>query len=260
MEIDGAWGYMRYLRAFIYLYSFLGVVFLILGSINPLLYMFSLFAFALTVGFYYAYRKSTLQDAQRGYPRNSHPIDESSSCELSNPLPPQPEIIEPSLKSESSPEIEEPLFESENSPPDFEHMSKIETANWMREHPTPAEKRMLEILNSSIAPNFPEHPFNFQDLKYGYIFDFHCPTLGLDIEVDGGIHNNRRIKDSERDFYLAERGVNVFRVSNNEVFDNSKGVAETLCKIIKDKDEQLESEKRNFARQREKAERYRRRY
>lgn len=151
-------------------------------------------------------------------------------------------------------------FKFENSEQDFEYMSKIEKANWMREHPTPAEKRMWELLNSSIAPHFPEHPFCSQYIQNGYILDFYCPTLSLDIEVDGGSHNNRVGYDWERDTNLTNGGIQVLRTTNDQVFTNSRALSISLHKIIQDKDEQLESEKRYSDMRNERAEWYRRKY
>lgn len=163
-----------------------------------------------------------------------NPLNLTQSLEVSN------------LPSPTSETPESPL-ESENIAPDFAYMSKIEKANLMREKPEPAEKKMLEILNSSVSPHFPEHPFYFQNLQCGYILDFYCPTLKLAIEVDGSSHDNKRGYDWERQTHLEQRGIQVLRASNNEVFSNPQGLADSLCKIIQEKNEQLEEKKRYSA-------------
>jgi len=97
---------------------------------------------------------------------------------------------------------------------------------------------MCEILTTSVISKFPEHNFCSQSLQYGYILDFYCPTLKLAVEVDGAVHNNRRVKDSEKDFHLAKHGIQVFRVSNAEVFDSPEVLIDSLCKIIQEITEQ----------------------
>ena len=155
-------------------------------------------------------------------------------------LPLPPSTLSPTEDSESPLELEnedsesESPLEVENSQPDLEYMSKIEKANWMRINPTLAEKRMIEILNSNVVPNFPEHYFEIQSLQYGYILDFYFPTLRLAIEVDGSSHNNKVGDDWERDANLERRGIRTRRATNEQVFGNPQGLAYSLCKIIQD--------------------------
>jgi very-short-patch-repair endonuclease len=135
----------------------------------------------------------------------------------------------PAASPYPSPELSTP------PPTELSHTAKLDKADEMRDNPTPAEKRMREILNSSVTANFPEHIFYPQSLQYGYILDFYCPTLHLAIEVDGGSHNNRRGYDWERDTHLARWGIQVLRANNDEVFNNPQALANSLCKIIQEK-------------------------
>ena len=112
---------------------------------------------------------------------------------------------------------------------------KYEKANEMRRDPTPAEARMWEILKSQVMPNFPGHIFYRQMVAYGYILDFYCPTLRLGLEIDGGIHDNQKRYDRQRDTNLARRGIKVVRARNEVVFNRPEALARQLCQIIKDK-------------------------
>jgi very-short-patch-repair endonuclease len=47
-----------------------------------------------------------------------------------------------------------------------------------------------------------------------YIVDFYCPSLGLVIEVDGGIHESQVEYDDQRQRHLEQLGCKVFRTSN----------------------------------------------
>ena len=132
-------------------------------------------------------------------------------------------------------------------PPKSPYQLKLEKADEMRSNPTPAEKRMWEILNSSVTPNFLEHIFYPQSVQYGYILDFYCPTLNLAIEVDGDSHNSRRGYDWERDTHLSRGGIQVLRASNDEVFNNPQALADSLCKIIQEKNQQLYRNTHNSA-------------
>jgi very-short-patch-repair endonuclease len=90
---------------------------------------------------------------------------------------------------------------------------------------------MWEILKSQVMPNFPNHIFHRQYVAYGYILDFYCPTLRLGLEIDGDIHDGQRRYDRQRDSHLAQRGIQVLRTRNENVFNNPQ-LANELCKII----------------------------
>jgi len=112
---------------------------------------------------------------------------------------------------------------------------KFEKAYEMRHNPTPTETRMWEILKAQVMPNFPNHIFYRQSVAYGYILDFYCPTLRLCLEIDGGIHDDQRRYDRQRDSNLARWGIKVLRTRNEVVLNNPQILATQLCKIIQDK-------------------------
>jgi very-short-patch-repair endonuclease len=124
-------------------------------------------------------------------------------------------------------------------PPQTSYQYKLQKAAEMRNNPTPAERRMREILNTSVIPNFPEYIFESQSVQYGYILDFYCPTLRLAIEVDGGSHSNRQGYDWERDTHLTNHGIQVLRTTNAQVFNNPQDLVNSLNKIIQEKSEQV---------------------
>jgi len=113
--------------------------------------------------------------------------------------------------------------------------SKFSKAYDMRYNPTEAEARMWEILRDQVMPNFPEHIFYRQSVQYGYILDFYCPTLRIGLEIDGGVHDDQRMYDGQRDSNLHRRGIQVYRTTNDEVFNNPQGLATQLCQIIQKK-------------------------
>lgn len=68
-----------------------------------------------------------------------------------------------------------------------------------------------------------------------YIVDFYCAKAKLVIELDGSQHyeGQNPQKDEERTTFLQGYGVTVFRIPNNEVNENFRGVCEGINVAIK---------------------------
>lgn len=67
-----------------------------------------------------------------------------------------------------------------------------------------------------------------------FIVDFYCPEGNLVIELDGGQHYSEagKVEDAQRDNYLKKLGLSVLRFSDREVFENLKGVTETIWSYL----------------------------
>ena len=67
-----------------------------------------------------------------------------------------------------------------------------------------------------------------------YIVDFYCASAGLVIELDGSQHFEEKEKkrDEERDTFLSQQGVTVFRYTNNELSKNFGGVCQHILERI----------------------------
>ncbi len=63
-----------------------------------------------------------------------------------------------------------------------------------------------------------------------FIVDFYGPKGNLVVELDGGQHysSEGKIKDNLRDAYMEGMGLRVLRFSDREVFENMRGVFETI--------------------------------
>jgi len=63
-----------------------------------------------------------------------------------------------------------------------------------------------------------------------YVVDFCCESARLIVELDGGQHYSTegKMKDRERDDFMAGIGLKVLRFSDREVFENLNGVLETI--------------------------------
>lgn len=124
----------------------------------------------------------------------------------------------------------------------FSKTSEIDSlshfAQYMRNHPTPAEAAMNEILRK-VNREFPDYIFYCQHIQPPHIIDFYCPQLSLGIEVDSHMHFNdvQREKDIIRDGELAEMGIRIERYSNDEVLNNRRKTMAKIYSLIKKPDE-----------------------
>jgi very-short-patch-repair endonuclease len=85
-----------------------------------------------------------------------------------------------------------------------------------RKKPTPAVKHFRKLMQLS---GFRFKTEKIIDKHPSFILvDFYVPDRTLCIELDGGYHNTpeQKEKDLERDTYLAERGFNNWRMTNEE--------------------------------------------
>ncbi len=72
----------------------------------------------------------------------------------------------------------------------------VSRARELRAEATQAEERFWEILQNK---KFLGLKFTRQKPINHFIVDFYCASLGLAIEIDGGIHLTQKIRDKERD-------------------------------------------------------------
>jgi len=75
-----------------------------------------------------------------------------------------------------------------------------------------------------------QYPFRF------CIVDFYCPARRLVIEVDGPIHLAEREADAERDAVLADLGMRVLRVTNDEVLRDLPGTLERIRRACREQE------------------------
>jgi very-short-patch-repair endonuclease len=104
---------------------------------------------------------------------------------------------------------------------------KVEQAKELRRNMTDAEAELWHELRKNRAGLH----FRRQQIIDGYIVDFYCLAARLVVEVDGPIHEHLYAADRERSPALAERGLQVVRVTNDEVFEDIGGVLDRITKI-----------------------------
>jgi len=64
-----------------------------------------------------------------------------------------------------------------------------------------------------------------------YIVDIYCPSVRLVIELDGVSHEGdaKALSDRQRQVYLEMQGLKVLRFFNDEIYNNTEGVLETIA-------------------------------
>jgi very-short-patch-repair endonuclease len=102
---------------------------------------------------------------------------------------------------------------------------KLAMARAMRVMPTAAQAALWSALRGRRLGGW---KLRRQHVIAGYIVDFYCAELWLAVEVDGAVHERRRIEDRQRDEDLASLGVRVVRLRNADVLERLDAVVGQL--------------------------------
>jgi very-short-patch-repair endonuclease len=103
----------------------------------------------------------------------------------------------------------------------------IERARAMRCQPTPAERRLWNVLRQ----NRMGARFRRQCPIGPYIVDFVCLERHLIIEADGGQHAESP-HDARRDQWLAGQGFRLLRFWNDEILHGIDGVVQIITEAL----------------------------
>ena len=98
----------------------------------------------------------------------------------------------------------------------------------LRNGATDAEQRLWGILRNRQLAGF---KFRRQHPYYHCILDFVCLEHKLVIEADGGQHADSDA-DQARDRFLQDGGFTVLRFWNNEILENTTGVADVILQVL----------------------------
>jgi len=77
--------------------------------------------------------------------------------------------------------------------------------------------------------------FDRQKIIGNYIVDFYVESLGLVIEIDGGIHQYQEEYDENRTLFLESLGLIVYRISDESVRFSMRSVLMDLTDFIVEK-------------------------
>jgi very-short-patch-repair endonuclease len=73
--------------------------------------------------------------------------------------------------------------------------------------------------------------FRRQQAVGPYVVDFYCHSVKLAVEVDGMSHDDKIVQDAEKTKYLDARGVQVLRVTNDDVMGDLEAVARKIAQL-----------------------------
>ena len=107
--------------------------------------------------------------------------------------------------------------------------STQERAASLRKNTVPAEQLLWSLLRDRRLAGLKfrrQHPIGPSSA------DFYCHKVKLIVEVDGETHESRLKHDAERMDYLHQRGMHVYRVSNEEVWSNLEGVGVAILRFL----------------------------
>jgi very-short-patch-repair endonuclease len=107
----------------------------------------------------------------------------------------------------------------------------VSRARVLRGQQTSAEARLWQVLRGRSTGHY---KFRRQHPIVHYIVDYVCLDAKLIIEIDGATHSTDAeiARDATRDTELSQPGFFTLRVTNDEVYNNLDGVAETILATI----------------------------
>jgi len=113
---------------------------------------------------------------------------------------------------------------------------KFAFAQGLREEMTETELILWSKLRAKQLANLKfrrQHPYN------RFVLNFHCHSLKLSIEIDGGVHKKRMNAEYDlvRTQVLKDNGIKEIRFTNQQVKQN----IETVLQIIENKAQELKS-------------------
>ena len=78
--------------------------------------------------------------------------------------------------------------------------------------------------------------FRRQHSVESFVLDFYCPEVRLAIELDGPSHDGEEaaLRDESRQKFIESYGIVFLRFSNQEIYRNVDGIAETISRKVVD--------------------------
>lgn len=109
--------------------------------------------------------------------------------------------------------------------------TKVERSRALRKEMTEAEKVFWEMVRDRRLFGL---KFRRQQVIDGFIVDFYCDSLGLCVEIDGGVHDTEDQKEHDklRNEALELRKLKVLRFRNEEVMNNNDEIQREIKKLI----------------------------
>jgi very-short-patch-repair endonuclease len=109
--------------------------------------------------------------------------------------------------------------------------AKVQRSKDLRREMTPEERMLWESLRRNQLKGL---HFRRQQVIDGFIVDFYCHAVGLVVEIDGKSHDHKQAYDAERDKVLAQRGLRILRIRNDEVRLDLAAVLKRIARACKE--------------------------
>ncbi len=106
----------------------------------------------------------------------------------------------------------------------------VEAARALRKKQTPAEIIFWELVRDRQLMGL---KFRRQHQMGDYIADFYCHEHRLVIELDGGIHAEKRKKDHKRDAWMKAQEFIVLRFPNQQLLDDPESVLRAIAEGVR---------------------------
>lgn len=115
----------------------------------------------------------------------------------------------------------------------FNKYSEKNKRKRLRRYSTQTERILWQYLQGWKLKNY---KFRRQYSIGRYVVDFYCPKLKLVIEIDGGYHNEAKVKDydSHRQDYIESFGIKFLRFTNDQIFSDIESVVAEISKFIEE--------------------------
>ena len=104
-------------------------------------------------------------------------------------------------------------------------------AREFRKEMTPAEQELWSYLRANRLKGY---HFRRQQVIDGFIADFYCHSVGLVVELDGGVHDKQLEYDKLRDTIISSGELRIVRFRNEQVFDNLEQVLEEIMSLLQE--------------------------
>ncbi|NLO07083.1 MAG: endonuclease domain-containing protein [candidate division WS1 bacterium] len=106
---------------------------------------------------------------------------------------------------------------------------KVKFAREQRREATRSEERLWqELRGKRLGVRFRrQHPIG------KFVIDFFCNERRLAVEIDGPVHEKQQGYDRYRDEWLAEQGIRVLRIPDEDVTENISGVLDRIREALK---------------------------
>jgi very-short-patch-repair endonuclease len=102
-------------------------------------------------------------------------------------------------------------------------------ARSLRQNMTDAEHFLWYFLRRNQLGGF---HFRRQHPVGPFKLDFYCSAARLCVELDGGQHTDQAAKDATRTRFLKGHGIEVVRIWNHELFENTQGALERIYQAV----------------------------